>query len=65
MARPEPKFKGGQVVKDTWSGKVGPISTMYFSEGDEDNKAEWAYSIDRIGWLFYPESGLEVVNGTA
>ena len=61
MVRPEPKFKVGKIVKDTWSGKIGPISTMYFSEGDEYNKAEWAYSIDHIGWLFHLESDLEAV----
>ncbi len=61
MGKPSPKFKIGQVVRDTHSGKVSPISALYWSEGDEYNKAEWAYSIDHIGWLFVGESDLEEV----
>ena len=61
MQQTTPKFKIGDTVRDTDSGKVAPISAMYWSEGDDYNKAEWAYSIDHMGWLFIGESDLELV----
>lgn len=62
MTQTLPKFKIGDVVRDTMSGKERPITAMYWSEGDEHNVAEWAYSIDSLGWLFIGESDLEAVN---
>lgn len=58
---PEQKFKIGDVVRDIRNGKVAPITAIHWSEGDKWNKAEWAYSIDRMGWLFIGESELEAV----
>ncbi|AKJ73522.1 putative integrase [Salmonella phage 40] len=63
MLIPEPKFKVGDIVRDTNTGKVKAISALYWSEGDQYNKAEWAYSIDHLGWLFIGESDLEPANG--
>lgn len=60
MEQPVAKFKLGDVVRDTVSGKTGPVSALYWSEGDEHNKAEWACSIDHLGWLFIGESDLEI-----
>ncbi|WAK43732.1 putative integrase [Cronobacter phage EspYZU12] len=64
MQQPTPKFKIGDVVRDNNTGKVCPISALYWSEGDEHNQPEWAYSLDSLGWLFIGESDLEAVNGT-
>lgn len=61
MQQTTPKFKIGDVVRDTCSGKVAPVSALCWSEGDDYNKAEWAYSIDSMGWLFIGESDLELV----
>ena len=61
MQQTTPKFRIGDVVRDTCSGKVAPVSALYWSEGDDYNKAEWAYSIDHMGWLFIGESDLELV----
>ena len=55
------KFKIGDRVRDTFTGKEGVVSAIFWSEGDEHNKAEWAYSYDHIGWLFVGESDLEAV----
>lgn len=55
------KFKIGDRVRDTFSGKEGVVSAIFWSEGDEHNKAEWAYSYDHIGWLFVGESDLTLV----
>lgn len=61
MQQTTPKFKIGDVVRDKDTGKVKPISAMHWSEGDDYNKAEWAYSIDHMGWRFIGESDLELV----
>lgn len=59
MQQPEQKFKIGDRLRDTYNGKTGTVSAIYWSEGDADNKAEWAYSLDSLGWLFIGESDLE------
>ncbi len=58
-----PKYKLGDYVRDSYSGKSGAISTMNLSETDVDNlpNPTWYYSIDRLGWLFYPEDDLEAL----
>lgn len=61
MQKPEPKFKVGDVVRDTYADKIGKITTLYWSEGDAANVPEWAYSIDKMGWYFIGESDLEAV----
>lgn len=61
MQQTTPKFKIGDVVRDTVSGKTAPVSDLYWSEGNADNKAEWAYSIDHLGWRFIGESDLVAV----
>jgi hypothetical protein len=63
MQRPTPKFEIGDRVRDTYNGKTGVITTLYWSEGDEYNEPEWAYSIDAIGWLFIGESDLSLIVG--
>ena len=55
------KFKIGDRVRDTFTGKEGVVSAIFWSEGDEHNKAEWSYSYDHIGWLFVGESDLTLV----
>lgn len=57
----EQKFKIGDRVRDTYNNKTGTVSAIFWSEGDAHNKAEWAYSIDSIGWLFIGESDLELL----
>jgi len=59
------KFKVGDVVRDTYTDKIGKITTLYWSKGDENNVAEWAYSIDKMGWLFIGASDLELVKEDA
>lgn len=61
MVNPEQKFKIGDLVRDTYHGKEGHVTAIFWSEGDEHNKAEWAYPVDRFGWLFIGESELELV----
>lgn len=58
MQQTTPKFKIGDVVRDKDTGRVAPVSALYWSEGDDYNKAEWAYSIDSLGWRFIGESDL-------
>nr|DAY73657.1 MAG TPA: hypothetical protein [Caudoviricetes sp.] len=61
MTKPEQKFKIGDRVRDTYHGKEGNVTAIFWSEGDEYNKAEWAYSTDCLGWLFIGESDLVAV----
>lgn len=61
MEKPEQKFKVGDRVADIHTGKVGNITATYWSEGDKHNPAEWAYSMDKMGWLFIGESDLVAV----
>lgn len=62
MQKPPQKFKIGERVKDTFSGKIGTISSIVWYEGDTCNKAEWAYSIDSLGWYFIGESELQLLS---
>ena len=55
------KFKIGDRVQDTYHGKEGNVSAIFWSEGDEHNAPEWAYSLDSFGWLFIGESDLVLV----
>lgn len=55
------KFKIGDRVRDTYNGKTGTVSAIYWSEGDSHNPAQWAYSIDYLAWLFIGESDLELI----
>lgn len=57
------KFKIGDRVRDTYTGKVGNVTSSAWIEEDflDHNKAEWAYSIDSLGRLFIGESELEAV----
>lgn len=57
----EQKFKIGDRVADIHTGKVGYVTAILWSGGDEYNKAEWAYSIDKMGWFFLGESDLIAV----
>lgn len=61
MVNPEQKFKIGDRVYDNFSEKEGVVSAIFWSEGDADNKAEWSYSIDKMGWLFIGESDLTLL----
>lgn len=56
----EPKFKIGDRLRDTLTGKSGIVSTLRLSE-DNNPKPVWCYSIDSIGWLFYYEEDLEEI----
>lgn len=59
MPTNQPKFKIGELVRDLNTGKVSPVTALYWYEGDQYNQAEWSYSIDHLGWLFIGESDLE------
>ncbi len=61
MVKPEQKYKIDDVLRDRHTGKAGQVTAVYWSEGDAYNKAEWAYSIDHMGWRFIGESDLEYV----
>lgn len=63
MEKPEQKFKIGDRVADIHTGKVGYVTAILWSESDflDHNKAEWAYSIDTMGWFFLGESDLVAV----
>lgn len=59
MARPNPKFKLDQQVRDTFTGKTGKIVAMNWGKGDKLNPPQWYYSF--YGWLYYPENDLEAI----
>lgn len=59
MVRPEPKFKVGQTVQDTLSGRLKTITVAQYQA--IDGIAQWYYSFDSLGWYFYPENELEAV----
>lgn len=57
------KYKVGDELKDTYSSKKGIVTRLYLSPTDEYNRSigTWYYSIDSMGWYFYPESELELI----
>lgn len=59
----EPKFKVGDLLHNTFTGKTGKVSALHLSETDVNNDPNptWYYSIDHIGWLFDPEEDLEEI----
>ncbi len=59
--QPEQKFKIGDFVRDIFNGNTGTVNAIFWSEGNEHNKPEWAYSYDDLGWRFVKESELELV----
>lgn len=59
MSKPKPKFKLDQRARETFTGKSGTIKAMYWSDGDEHNKAQWCYTF--WGWLYYPEEDMEAI----
>lgn len=62
MQKPQQKFKIGERVKDTFSGKIGTIKSIIWDEGDAYNRAKWAYSIDSLGWFFIGEGELRLLS---
>ncbi|ENG8827667.1 hypothetical protein ABVL22_004272 [Salmonella enterica] len=58
MEQPSPKFKRGDKLRDQHSGKTGVVSSMHYFEGDDLNPPAWSYSIDSLGFFFYPEYDL-------
>jgi len=60
---PNQKFKIGDWVMDTYSGKSGRVTAVNLSETDVDNEPNptWYYSVDKFGWLFVPETDLEAL----